>query len=106
MLKVNLIVVLSHQNCGAIDYAYQHEETDCNSKVNLNHLLEQIRTVKNENGKISKEDLTIENAKQSAINIYTNSEIIKKEIDNKTAKIITGFYHITSGEVEFEKIQF
>ncbi len=48
-------------------------------------------------------ELIIKNVKQSAINIYANSKIIKKQIDADKVKISTGYYDISLGKVTFHK---
>lgn len=103
ILDVKLIVVLSHQNCGAIKYAKSEPECNSDKEKNIMHLLKQIRTVISENSHSSIEEITLENAKYSAKNIVDNSVIISEKInEEKTVKIITGYYHIETGKVDFQ----
>jgi carbonic anhydrase len=102
-LKVKLILVLSHQNCGAVKYAKSHPETNKETDKNLNYLLKQIRFVLKENKELSNKDITIENANHSADGIVENSIIISQKVKEETVKIITGYYKISNGKVAFFK---
>jgi carbonic anhydrase len=102
-LDVKLILVLSHQNCGAVKYAKTHPETDIEKDKNLNYLLKQIRFVLTENKKLSTKEITKKNAIHSAEGIIENSIIIAEKVKEGSVKIITGYYKISTGEVKFYK---
>ncbi len=102
-LNVRLILVLSHQNCGAVKYAKTHPETANDKDKNLNFLLKQIRFVLSENNKLTTEEITKKNALHSAADILENSMIIAEKVKEKNVKIITGYYKISTGKVEFHK---
>ncbi len=104
VLEVKLILVLSHQNCGAVQYAETHPETNKVRKdKNLNFLLQQIRFVLSKNNKLTTEEITKKNAIHSAEDIIENSIIIAEKVKEETVKIITGYYKISTGKVEFHK---
>lgn len=101
MLNVRLIVVLSHQNCGAVKYAKQHAETHLEKDKNIDFLLHQIRYVLSENKAFSTKEITIKNAEHTAIEIMNNSVIISEKVKQGQAKIVTGYYKIATGKVSF-----
>lgn len=102
-LKVKLILVMSHQNCGAIKYAKLHPENDIEKDKNLNFLLKQIRVVLNENEIQLAKKITQENANHSAKKILEDSIIIAEKVKEESVKIITGYYKISTGKVVFPK---
>lgn len=102
ILNVRLILVLSHQNCGAVKYAKNKPESASEKEKNIMHLLEQIRTVISDNNDFSIDEITLENANYSAKCIVKNSIIIKEKVQNEKVKIITGYYHIETGKVNFK----
>jgi len=101
ILGVRLILVLSHQNCGAVNYAKTVPECKSEKEKNIMHLLEPIREVIAKNKNASTEEITLENANYSAKNIIKNSIIISEKVKEESVKIITGYYHIETGKVTF-----
>jgi len=101
ILNVELIVVLSHQSCGAVKYAKTHPEGKTEKDKNLDFLLHQIRYVLSKNKELSTKDITKANAEHSADKIIKNSIIISNKIKSGKAKIVTGYYKISTGKVKF-----
>ncbi len=99
-LNVKLILVLGHENCGAITAAVQNQ----NSKADKNfahlfrYITPAIRLAKSDDINI----IVKSNAKLTAENIYKNSSIIKKAVDEAKVKIVPAYYHLESGKVDFE----
>jgi len=102
-LKVKLMLVLSHQNCGAVAYAKSHPENNEEKDKNLNYLLKQIRFVINENEELSIKEITKENANHSAKKIIDDSIIVAQKVKKEEVEIITGYYKIATGKVKFYK---
>ncbi len=102
-LNVKLIVVLSHQNCGAVKYAKNHPETNLEKDKNLDFLLHQIRFVLANNKSLTTRKITIANADHSADLIVENSIIIADKVNEGDVKIVSGFYKIATGKVSFHK---
>lgn len=102
-LNVKLILVLSHQNCGAVKYAELNPETNKEKDKNLDYLLKQIRFVLLENNELTTEEITKKNAVHSAESIIESSIITAEKVKVKSVKIITGYYKISTGKVEFHK---
>jgi len=99
-LDVNLIVVLGHESCGAITAAVQNMNNT--QDKNFAHLFGYITPAirKAQNSDIN--SIVRSNAELSAENIYKNSVIIKKAVDEGKVKIISAYYHLKSGKVDFE----
>jgi carbonic anhydrase len=100
-LKVNLIVVLSHQNCGAVKYAKTHPETNLEKDKNIDFLLHQIRYVLSENKELSTKEITIKNAQHTKELMIDNSPIIAEKVNQEKTKIVTAYYKISTGKVTF-----
>lgn len=100
-LNVSLIIVLSHQNCGAVDYAITNPKTDTEREKNFNFLLQQIRTIASEDKNQSAESIIKKNAAFSKQKIIQDSIIITEKIEKKEVNIITAFYKISTGKVTF-----
>lgn len=92
-----VIVVLGHENCGAVTAAINGG----NNGYNLNHLLAQI-TPAVENSDTSDVNAVV---KQNAINVtkdlYGRSEIISQALDKEAIEILPAYYSLNSGEVSF-----
>lgn len=101
ILNVELIVVLSHQSCGAVKYAKTHPEGKTEKDKNLDFLLHQIRYVLSKNKELSNKEITKANANHSADMIIDNSLIIYEKVKEDKVKIITGYYKISTGKVKF-----
>jgi carbonic anhydrase len=99
-LDVKLILVLGHENCGAITAAVQNQNSTADK--NFAHLFRYITPAI----RLAKDDdinnIVKSNAKLTAENIYKNSSIIKKAIDKGKVKIVPAYYHLKSGKVDFE----
>jgi carbonic anhydrase len=100
-LKVSLIIVLSHQNCGAVKYAKTHPETNLEKDKNIDFLLHQIRYVLSENKEFSTKEITIKNAEHTKELMIDNSPIIAEKVNQEKAKIVTAYYKISTGKVTF-----
>ena len=97
-LGTNLIIVLGHQNCGAVTAAVAGGD---NGK-HLNHLLAHINpAIKLSKSPASVDDISIINAKLTAEELKEKSTIIYEAIKTRNLKIIPAFYHLHTGKVDF-----
>lgn len=96
-LEVELVVVLVHQNCGAINAALNYEYVS----ENLDFMLSQIRELIHETEDKSVENITKLNAYKSIENLISKSKIIKAKVEEGSVKIVPAFYEISSGKVYF-----
>jgi len=96
-LGPQLIVVLGHENCGAVTAAIGGGDNG----PNLNHLLGFISPVVN-----SSEDQVNEvvrkNAKHAAAELANNSEILNTSLAEGGLEIVSAYYNLGSGKVEFD----
>ncbi len=100
VLKCEVIVVLGHEGCGAVGAAMDGNDMG----YNLNHLLVNILpAVKACGCGASKDNVIVENALHAANELTDRSEIISKAVRKSKLKIHTGYYHLESGKVEFNK---
>jgi carbonic anhydrase len=105
-----LIVVLGHENCGAIRAACDHF-----SRGHIRQLLEKIepaieketKTHVNRTGKNPEfvSHVTALNVDIVKENIYEKSEILKKLIDEKSIGIVGAIYDVATGQVIFKDNQ-
>ncbi len=96
-LNVKLVVVLVHQNCGAIKAAIEYEYVS----ENFDFMLSQIRELIHETQDKSAENITKLNAFRSIENFCSKSEIIKSKVADGSVKIVPAYYEISSGKVYF-----
>lgn len=97
-LGAKLIVVLGHQSCGAVTAAV----AGGNNGYNLNHLLSHIIPAIAESPQnASINEVVRKNAELTAIDLMNRSIIIKNAVDSAELKIISAFYNLDSGIVDF-----
>ena len=92
-----VIVVLGHENCGAVTAALKGGD---NGK-NLNHLCSHIEPAVEESPSGEINDVVKLNAILNAKRLLTNSEIISTAVTNDKLEIISGYYNFVEGEVDF-----
>ena len=92
-----VIVVMGHESCGAVGAALAGGDNG----YNLNLLLAQIEPAKAQAGSSDVNTVVKKNAELSAGDLYDRSEIIKDAVDKGNLKIVTAFYNLGSGAVDF-----
>ena len=93
-----LIVVMGHESCGAVGAAVKGGDNG----YNLNHLLGQIYPAliaSKKNAYVS--DITKKNAELSAAELVNRSIIISEAVENGKLTIVSAYYHLDTGVVEF-----
>jgi len=97
-LGTKLIVVLGHQSCGAVTAAIDGGD---NGK-NLNHLLDHIApAIATLEQNASVNDVVKKNVELTATVLINNSTIIKNAVDSNDVKIVSAYYNLDSGKVDF-----
>lgn len=99
-LHVQLILVLGHENCGAITLAVENY-----NKVpdkNFSHLFRYIAPAIRQSKSKDINSIVKTNSVLTAQSIYKNSKIIAKLVDQGDLKIIPAYYHLASGKVDFD----
>ncbi len=96
-LNVKLIIVLSHESCGAITAAISNTKNESNFKYLYEHIKPSLdlvieKTVNN---------VAKKNAELTKNKLIDNSKIIDNYTKNKDLKIIPAFYHLNSGKVDY-----
>lgn len=97
-LGTKLIVVMGHESCGAVAAAIAGGDNG----NNLNHLLGFISPVVDENKGAEMSHVVKENAKLSASDLTENSAIISNAVQNEDVKIVTAYYNLAEGKVDFQ----
>ncbi len=97
-LNTKVIIVLGHQNCGAITAASQGGDNG----ENLNHLLSHLKPAFEESKKTATvNDVAKINAKLTAKELIAKSAIIKNTVDNGNVIVVPAYYDMDSGKVDF-----
>jgi carbonic anhydrase len=96
-IGTKLIVVMAHQNCGAVAAAIDGGDAG----KNLNTLLSYIKPALDSPG-ADVDTVARRNARNSAGRLISESEIISKAVETGGVKIVTAFFHFDDGAVEFE----
>lgn len=94
-LGVNLVVVMGHQQCGAVSAAIQGGDYG----ENLNYLFRFIQPVLQPHMPISVNEASMLNASHSAKDIPRRSPSIERRLQTGTLKIVPAFYELDSGKV-------
>lgn len=96
-LGTKLIVVMGHESCGAVAAAIAGGDNGSN----LNHLLGFIAPVVDANQGAEMPVVVKENAKSSAADLVKNSAIISDAVENNDVKIVSAYYNLGTGKVDF-----
>ncbi len=96
-IGTKLIVVMAHQNCGAVAAAIEGGDAG----KNLNTLLSYIKPAIDSPG-ADTDEVARRNARNSADRLISESDIISKAVETSGVKIVTAFFHFDDGAVEFE----
>ena len=96
-LYIKLIVVLGHQNCGAVTAALANTDHG----KNLDHLLNFIHPAIAISYSKKVDDVSHIHAKLTAEKLIKNSGIIAKALEGNTLKIIPAYYNLETGQVDF-----
>ncbi len=96
-IGTKLIVVMAHQNCGAVAAAIEGGDAG----KNLNTLLSYIKPAIDPPG-ADVDEIARRNAQNSANRLISESDIIRNATENDGVKIVTAFFHFDDGAVEFD----
>lgn len=96
-LGVNLIVVVGHESCGAVTAALSGGDAG----KNLNHLLEHIKPALEASNDMTLNTVIKKNAELTAKNLIESSAIIQNSSGERDIKIISAYYNLGSGRVDF-----
>ena len=108
-LGVSLVLILSHEDCGAIELALSHYREDKRDNAAaqspiLRKLLPVLQRADGENpcafGDSPHPLIHRHNAKQTVGEIIAKCATVKRELESGRLKILTAHYRLHSGEVE------
>ncbi len=97
-LGSKLIVVLGHESCGACGAAIAGGDNG----PNLNHLLKFIEPAVEQTITGDVNDVVRINASNQAKALVDSSAIIRNRVENGGVEIVTAFYNLNGGKVDFE----
>ncbi len=97
-LDVKLIAVMGHESCGAVTAAINGVDAG----PNLNHLISMIEPAVAQSEESSVNEVVKENARLNARLLVDKSDIIKGAVKEKDVKIVTAYYNLESGIVDFD----
>lgn len=109
-LKSSLIVILGHEECGAVTAAVESTvNEDMESTENLDAILGRLQVVVNKTKEkypgLSKEELTDksidENVEYGLANLVAKSDFVVEKIKNNELQIVGAKYMLETGEIEF-----
>ena len=96
-LGVNLVVVLGHENCGAVSAAIQGGDNG----HNLNQLLCHITPALHASESKAVNDVVKVNAQLTCKEIESKSAIVQSAVNSGKLKLVPAFYNLATGKVDF-----
>lgn len=97
-LGAELIIVMGHQNCGAVRAAIAGEDYG----PHLNQLVKYIQpAIDSFEGDLVVDDVVRKNVQVSVEDLRSKSEIISKALESGKVDICSAYYRLDSGEVDF-----
>ncbi len=92
----SLIIVLGHENCGAVTAAMKGGDNGYNLNRLLSHIQPSILALGKE---ATLNDIAKKNTEQTVTDLIIKSEIIRDAVNKGEAKIIRAFYHLDTGKL-------
>lgn len=99
-LGTPLVVVLGHQDCGAVKAAIQHSNETSHIKSLVDAIEPAVELAKKQKGDFY-DNAIRENIKLVVRQLRNSEPLLKKNYLKKKIDIIGAYYHIDSGKVEF-----
>lgn len=96
-LGVKLIVIMGHGSCGAVAAAIDGGDAG----PNLNQLVALIQPAVNQSSDKEVNTVVKENVKITSKSLVEKSAIISSAVNKKELQIVTAFYNLESGAVDF-----
>lgn len=100
VLGANLILVLGHSNCGAVDAALKGMKFDNHIQEVLNAIQPAVAATKGQPGNLL-EKTTKANVEIVREKLKSSKPVLAKLMENGSLRILGGYYHLDSGKVEF-----
>lgn len=104
-LKTPLIVVMGHENCGAVEAAVEANGKKQHGNIGaiIDKIEPSVKKVKSKDlhGEELVEAVTIENINNSSAEIKDGSKVIREELEKGKIKIVEARYMLKSGQVQW-----
>lgn len=97
-LGTKLIIVMGHESCGAVAAAIAGGDNG----PNLNHLLGFIAPAVKANQGAEMSIVVKANAKKTTADLVENSSIISEAVKSTDVKILSAYYNLSNGKIDFE----
>jgi carbonic anhydrase len=97
-LGTKLIVVLGHESCGAVTAAIAGGDNGYNLNHLLGHITPAIAALEKDTGI---DDIVKKNAELTVTELMKRSGIIRDAVANGGVKIVSAYYHLNTGKVDF-----
>ena len=98
-LGTKLVVVMGHQSCGAVGAAVAGGDAGPNLNKLVAHITPAVEKLGEE---ADMDDIIKENANNSVANLIKNSKIISDAVESGEVQIVSAYYSLATGDVEFE----
>lgn len=99
-LGVPLIVIMGHQDCGAVTAAIQNNKESMHIQSLVKAIKPAVKMAKKQEGDLL-DNAIRNNVMLSVEKLKNNKPIIKKQVEQGKVKVIGAYYHIDSGVVTF-----
>ena len=103
VLNIPLIVILGHDNCGAVTATKNAVETGQIPPGFIRDLVERITPsvlTSLREGKTEINDMVVEHAKQTAARLLESSQVISAAVDDSSTAVISVAYRLEEGRAE------
>lgn len=100
VLGANLLIVLGHSNCGAVDAALKDMHFDNHIQQVVNEIRPAVVATKGESGDLLEKTIKA-NVKNVEDKLKTSKPLIAGLLEKGSLTILGGYYDLKSGKVEF-----
>jgi carbonic anhydrase len=102
ILGAQLVVVLGHSNCGAVEAALKNMKFDNHIQEILNAIQPAVTVTKGQSGDLLEKTIKA-NVKFVEEKLKNSKPVLAKLIENGSLRILGAYYNLDSGKVEFLK---
>lgn len=99
-LHAPLVIVLGHQDCGAVKAAIEHHEDSLHIKSLTMAIAPAVKKAKKMDGDLL-DNAIRENVRHVVNRLKKSKPILRKAYENGQVEIVGAYYHIDSGRVDF-----
>ncbi len=96
-IGTKLIVVMAHQNCGAVSAAMEGGDASKNLNLLMSYIQPALEPPEQDGDIVAKR-----NARINADRLISESDIIRGAIEDDGVRVVTAFFRFSDGAVEFD----